>query len=114
MVPPLIIQPFIENAIWHGIVPLEKGGYVNASVTQETGLIKCMIDDNGIGRERSGLNKSKTSPTHKSKGMQLIKERLDLHGQLYDRGGRVVIIDKKDNLGNTLGTSIILYFKKEI
>ena len=49
-VPALIMQPFIENAIWHGLVPKESGGRVLVSLAAKNGSIECIIDDNGIGR----------------------------------------------------------------
>jgi LytS/YehU family sensor histidine kinase len=52
-VPALIIQPFIENAIWHGIVPKEKKDDVKLSVAKRNSSIEIIIDDNGIGREAS-------------------------------------------------------------
>src|SRR5688572_18713888 len=52
-VPALILQPFIENAIWHGLVPKENGGTVLVSVSATNGSIECVIDDNGIGRALS-------------------------------------------------------------
>ena len=52
MVPALIIQPFIENAIWHGIVPKEEGT-INVTVKQNEDAIVCEVDDDGIGREMS-------------------------------------------------------------
>ena len=59
MVPALIIQPFIENAIWHGIVPKEKG-IISVSIHQQDDAIVCEVDDDGIGRELSKLNKPVT------------------------------------------------------
>jgi sensor histidine kinase YesM len=57
MVPAMIVQPFIENAIWHGIVPKD-GGIINVSVKRNEDIVICEVDDNGIGRERSKLNKT--------------------------------------------------------
>src|SRR5439155_934059 len=56
-VPALIIQPFIENAIWHGIVPKGANGYIYLSVRKKDDSIEIVIDDNGIGREASKQNK---------------------------------------------------------
>ena len=51
MVPALIIQPFIENAIWHGIIPKAGTGKVNVILEKNDETLFCIIDDNGIGRE---------------------------------------------------------------
>lgn len=113
MVPPLLIQPFIENAIWHGILPKEAGGAITVEVKAEPGGIACSIEDNGIGRATSQLNKSKTAPTHHSKGMQLTQERLHLHSRIYNRGGHIEIIDKTDAAGAPTGTQVILHLQTD-
>ena len=111
-VPPLILQPFIENAIWHGILPKD-GGNVNVSVTDNDGYIQCAIEDNGIGREISIHNKSQTSATYQSKGLKLVQGRLNLHNVITNLGGSIELIDKKDQYGNGTGTLVIVKFKKE-
>jgi len=113
-VPPLIIQPFIENAIWHGILPKEGGKVTVSVVGDNSGVIKCRIDDNGIGREKSILNKSLTSSTYKSKGMKLVQNRLDLYNIIHNHGGSIEIIDKKDKNNNATGTLVIMKFIQQI
>jgi sensor histidine kinase YesM len=110
-VPPLIIQPFIENAIWHGILPKDEGGKVKVAVTQKDHTVQCIIEDNGIGRQTSLNNKSITTPTHQSKGMKLIQSRLDLHAAIHNRGGVMEVIDKKDEHNGSTGTLVIISFK---
>ncbi|WP_158638368.1 sensor histidine kinase [Panacibacter ginsenosidivorans] len=110
-VPALIIQPFIENAIWHGIMPKEEGGKLTVSVTKKGDAISCIIDDDGIGREMSKQNKFKGEPsTHQSKGVHLTQSRLDLNNALNQRNASVEIIDKKDTAGNAAGTKVVLTF----
>jgi sensor histidine kinase YesM len=110
MVPALIIQPFIENAIWHGIAPKE-GGVINITVKGEKDRIVCEVDDNGIGRERSKLNKPITPIIHESKGVHLSQKRLNLERVLNDTNASIEIIDKYDNDKNIAsGTKIILSF----
>ena len=112
MVPALIIQPFIENAIWHGIMPKENGGVLNVKLTRENEVVRCNIDDNGIGREISIRQKLKRSlTTHQSKGMHLTQTRLDLDNLLNDRNASINIIDKKNNEGNAEGTTVVLEFQ---
>ena len=112
-VPPLILQPFIENAIWHGILP-KKSGKVSVTVKRENNMVECTIDDDGIGREMAMRNKSQTSSTYESKGMSLVKHRLGLYNTVNPNGGSVEVIDKKDDAGNAGGTSVILKFKQEL
>lgn len=79
MVPALIVQPYIENAIWHGIMPKEDGGTVVVTVCKTDCIICCRIDDDGIGREMSTQNKFLTrDSSHESKGVHLTQARLDL------------------------------------
>jgi len=76
-IPPLVIQPFVENAIWHGILPKEddvKGKVLIEIKRYSDTLIQCSIIDNGIGISKS--LSSKTNTAHKSKGMNLTQERL--------------------------------------
>ncbi len=111
-VPPLILQPFIENAIWHGILPKD-GGIVTVSVIRKNQAIECIIDDNGIGREMAMRNKSQTTSTYESKGMKLVKNRLNLYNSIHNKGGSIEVIDKKDKNNNPQGTIVIVKFKEE-
>ena len=56
MVPPLILQPFIENAIWHGLMPKPEGGMLYVPVTEKGSKIYCIVEDDGIGRSISMQN----------------------------------------------------------
>ncbi len=110
--PALIIQPFLENSIWHGIMPKEAGGSLIFSVEKRGPDICCIIDDDGVGREMSKQNKFRGEPsTHESKGVHLTQNRLDVDNMLTDRHTKVEIIDKKDDQGNSLGTRVIVTFQ---
>lgn len=112
-VPALIIQPFIENAIWHGIVPKETGGTVMLNVKKEKGNVKIVVDDNGIGREASQQNKSLTGITHQSKGVNLTQSRLELDNLIQQRKAKLEIIDKKDEKGIPKGTAVVITLAEE-
>ena len=111
MVPALILQPFIENAIWHGIMPKEDSGTLTVTIHKTDHTIRCIIDDNGIGREMSENNFKAQSSAHESKGVGLTQSRLDLDNLLNERNATVEIIDKKDSNQFT-GTTVILSFKE--
>ena len=113
-VPALIIQPFIENAIWHGIVPKREGGHVELAVTKKDNAVEISINDNGIGRESSKQNKSVSSLTHQSKGVNLTQSRLELDNLLRQRMAKLETIDKKDEKGLASGTKIIITIKEEL
>ena len=108
MVPALIIQPFIENAIWHGIVPKE-GGTIKVSVKGDEDAIICEVNDDGIGREMSKLNKPATPVIHESKGVHLSQARLNLEKSLNDADASIDIIDKYEN-GTAMGTKVVMKF----
>jgi sensor histidine kinase YesM len=109
MVPALILQPFIENAIWHGIMPKEDGGKVIVKVTKTGHTINCIIDDDGIGREISKQNKFLSKdPMHESKGEHLTQIRLDLDNLLNERNAYLKTIDKMDKDGKSVGTMVVL------
>lgn len=113
MVPALIIQPFIENAIWHGIMPKETGGSVNIAVKRIDENVLCIIDDDGIGRETSKQNKFMGgSLDHESKGVHLTQSRIDLDNLLNQRSVTLETIDKKDEINKPAGTTIVLTFKE--
>ncbi|MEO6869821.1 MAG: histidine kinase [Ginsengibacter sp.] len=114
VIPALIIQPFIENAIWHGIVPRGMDGNVWLTVTANKGQVNITVEDDGIGREISQLNKSGSSITHHSKGVNLTQSRLELDNLLRQRRAKIDIIDKKDEAGNPQGTKVIITINEEI
>jgi LytS/YehU family sensor histidine kinase len=80
--PPMLIQPFIENAIWHGIMPKDTGGTIDIDITCLYNVLQIKITDNGIGISNSINNKSSG---HISRGLELIQERVNLLNKLNDR-----------------------------
>jgi sensor histidine kinase YesM len=79
-VPPMVIQPFVENAIWHGILPKKEKGKIDITLSKNENELVCIIEDNGIGMAESKKKTSGSStnkiPKHESKGMQLTEQRL--------------------------------------
>ena len=113
-VPALIIQPFIENAIWHGIVPAEKGGTVQLMLIKKNGTVKIMIEDDGIGRVASQQNKPVSGgPAHQSKGVNLTQSRLEVDNLLRQRKAKLEIIDKMDENGMVKGTIVVITLAEE-
>ncbi|MBK8494163.1 MAG: histidine kinase [Chitinophagaceae bacterium] len=109
-VPALIIQPFIENAIWHGIVPRNSTGHVSLNVARKNDIIEIAIEDDGIGREASQQNRSTSGLVHQSKGVNLTQTRLELNNLLQQRQAELEVIDKKDEKGIAKGTAVLLRF----
>lgn len=112
--PALIVQPFIENAIWHGIIPKGSKGTIELSVTEKGNEIEISIEDDGIGIEASILNKSSLDISHESKGLSLTEARLKVDNFLRHREGRLYISERKDDAGRVLGTRVILKINKEL
>ncbi|PTX61033.1 two component regulator with propeller domain [Kordia periserrulae] len=75
LIPPMLIQPFVENAIRHGIMPLQREGKLNITFTTDTNFLYATVTDNGIGIQQSQQNKPKTD--HQSMALQVTKERIE-------------------------------------
>src|SRR5690606_32658163 len=102
-------QPYVENAIWHGLMNLEntRDGVLKVDITTKNGLLKILVEDNGVGRKRAEAYKKDT--LHHSIGMQLTEQRLKTIFKLKEyEGVRLEIIDLKDQSGNAAGTRVIL------
>ncbi len=108
-VPPLIIQPYVENAIWHGLLHKETNGHLSVRVCMcsET-MLEVVIEDNGIGREKARELKSKTATSRKSLGMQLTENRLSLLNKHAELNASIEIIDLQNGGSEALGTKVIL------
>jgi len=112
-IPALIVQPFIENAIWHGIIP-RGAGEVLLTVSKTNDDVQIIIDDNGIGREVSQQNKSTSAIIHQSKGVNLTQSRLKLDSLLQQRKASIETIDKKDENGKAAGTKVVITVAAEV
>lgn len=107
--PSMLLQPYIENAIWHGLLHKStRGKLLLDIVTDASGNLTVMIDDDGIGRKAAGELKSKQLLTKKSYGMQISKDRIDIINRLHGVAATCTVIDKKDAYGNATGTTVIL------
>jgi|CXWL01.1.fsa_nt_gi ligand-binding sensor domain-containing protein/anti-sigma regulatory factor (Ser/Thr protein kinase) len=108
-VPAMLLQPYVENAIRHGVRVLEnKKGIITIAAKKEQDILVCEIDDNGIGREKAQQLKSKNHIEYQSRGMQLSKRRAELYNIQHE------VVDKKDEKGTATGTTIILKIPAEL
>ncbi|MBO9566255.1 MAG: tetratricopeptide repeat protein [Niastella sp.] len=94
-IPPLLLQPFVENAIWHGLMQKPGGGHIGISIEENNDhtLLMACITDNGIGREKSMELKSSNAAQHNSFGMKLIEERISLINHLYNSQMKIEVED---------------------
>ncbi|MBC6112662.1 sensor histidine kinase [Pedobacter fastidiosus] len=108
-IPPLLLQPYVENAIWHGLMHKKEGGIIKIDVVQlSEHLLQVEITDNGIGRELANSIKSKSATKQKSFGLEITSERIHLINQLYQINTDVNLIDLKDEKQNPIGTKVII------
>ena len=107
-VPPLIIQPYVENAIWHGLMHKSEKGNLLIDIFEDGDLLTCKIVDDGIGRKRASELKSKSASTHKSMGMSISADRIALLHQQTALDSSVEIIDVTLADGNPGGTEVRL------
>jgi len=108
MIPPMLLQPYIENAIKHGLMNKDGFRILSLKVSVESkGFIRIEIEDNGIGREKASLLR-KNTPKHQSMGMGINDERIHLLGQSNAFFIDVQIEDKKSDTNNSEGTKVII------
>lgn len=109
VIPPMLIQPYVENAIWHGLMHKKDGtvGKVEIIISQQDNKLVCIVQDNGIGREKADAIKAQKPGNHKrSMGMQITRDRMDMINKLYNTNTSVRIVDLKDMEGNPAGTRV--------
>ena len=105
MVPPLILQPFIENSLWHGLMPLKTEGKMVISFKENNNNLVVEISDNGIGREKA-QQIAKKRKGRESHGIRITEERLSAVNSLYNRDSLLKYTDLKDENENALGTVV--------
>lgn len=108
LVPNMLIQPHLENAIWHGLRYREKKGKLKVTFAEDNQLIKVLIEDDGIGVEKSKELKTQNQKVHESRGLNNVEERINLLNDLYHQQISYAISSGAE--GN--GTLVTLYFSK--
>lgn len=105
-VPPLIIQPYAENAIWHGLMHKEEKGNLLIELKEEGDYLVCSIIDDGIGRKKAAELKSKSASTHKSMGMKITADRIASMKQRKSNENNIQITDLVAPDGSAAGTKV--------
>ncbi len=111
VIPPMLIQPYVENAIWHGLMHKTNGteGLVKINISKNADDLLCVIEDNGIGRKKATELKEQKQKNHKrSMGMQITQDRIEIINKLYNMNASINIYDMEDELGNAKGTKVEL------
>jgi ligand-binding sensor domain-containing protein len=109
-IPPMLIQPYLENAILHGINPKLGMGNICITIKVVNQFIKISIADDGIGREKSSTSKNlQPAARHKSLGMKITKDRVRILNTIYQSNLNVTIIDLYDKNKEAIGTQVDLF-----
>ena len=107
-VPPLIIQPYAENAIWHGLMHKEEKGHLVIEVAQERDHLILKITDDGIGRKHAAELASKSATRHKSMGLKITADRIAMMQRVNGNESPVMINDLVNPDGSAAGTEVII------
>ena len=107
-IPPLLLQPYIENAIWHGLMLKKEEGHLWIKIKQEEKYLVCSVIDDGIGRRKSAEMKNTSTTTHKSMGMNITSNRIALLNQSEQLRSDIKIIDLVLGDGRPGGTHVII------
>ena len=104
LIPTLLVQPILENAILHGVIPKKTRGFINTSFIKNNEDLHIIIEDNGVGRKESQKNKNRI---HKSKALKITRERLDLIKIQEKKECSMDFIDLTEN-NLSIGTKVII------
>jgi len=110
-IPPLLLQPFCENAIWHGLMHKEGQGKLDVVVSMQDKVLHCTISDNGVGRKKAAELRSKSAELHKSMGLKITKERLALLNEDKTIETGFEMKDIADENGHPAGTKVVIKMK---
>jgi sensor histidine kinase YesM len=114
-IPPMLLQPFCENAIWHGFMNLPAGredkdgqGHLVINIHTTENMLECTITDNGVGRKQAALFKNRSPRKERSLGLEITRERLALLSEENDAQANFSIVDLEDENGLSKGTKVVL------
>lgn len=106
LVPPMMLQPFVENALKHGLRVKHAKGSIDIRVSIDGHELKCTIEDDGVGRTDTLAH---VREGHTSLGTRITAERIEVINALRKTNARFSYVDKKDSSGNALGTMVVIY-----
>ncbi len=100
-VPPMLVQPFIENAVWHGLRYKEGEGHLDVSINEASDHLSIIIKDDGIGRKKSKALKTDNQKKYKSTGLENVSKRIALINDLYDKNYEIKVSDLNSTIEDT-------------
>ena len=109
LIPPTLVQPYVENAIWHGLLHRSgPGGRLEVMVrARRARQLEIVVRDNGVGRAAARRLRSRTATRHKSLGMRITQDRLDILGEAYGFRAEVTVVDLSAG-GRPAGTEVVI------
>jgi len=110
-IPPMLLQPFCENAIWHGLMHKDGPGKLDVRMRVQNGELQCTIADNGIGREKAAELKIQSNGRKKSFGLKITTERLAMFNNEKGTDRFYKVEDIFDTNGDVAGTKVTLSIK---
>ena len=113
-IPPMILQPFVENAIWHGLGIKKGDRNLWLSFEKTSAGIRCIVEDDGIGRKQAQQISQMKGFAHKSMGMSIIQDRVGLLNKNESQGINISIIDKMNGDGRSGGTRVEIIVPQQI
>lgn len=113
-IPNMILQPYVENCIRHGLRHSDVQGLIQIKFQQTEDELVCIVEDNGIGRKKAAEYKSRIRIEYQSRGMRLTAERIELLNIKQDEKIKIEIIDLQHPDGEAAGTKIIIHFPTTI
>ncbi|HEX6430111.1 MAG TPA: histidine kinase, partial [Niastella sp.] len=110
-IPPMILQPFVENSVRHGLrFRKDREGKVTITVKREGDNLICILEDNGVGRKAALHYKSISPINYQSKGLSLTADRIAMFNKEHAQQIIMQIDDLEDDLQNSLGTRVTISF----
>lgn len=114
LIPPLLLQPYVENAIWHGLLYQDKRrGRLHIQCRQDEARTEIRITDNGIGRQKSAALRRHRLKNKKSMGMIITKRRMELNQSITGIQTEVEVEDRLNAQGESNGTSVIIHLQQK-
>lgn len=108
-IPPMLFQPFIENAIWHGLMHKNGPGRLEILLSAHEDILTCVITDNGVGRVMAAAVSSKSAQKQKSMGIDITEQRLSLLNGSEGNGHSFAIEDLYNEKGSPAGTRVTIH-----
>jgi len=111
-IPPLLLQPFAENSIWHGLMHQDKKGCLTIKIQKTSSTeMTIIIEDNGVGREKAAEIAARNGKKHQSHGMEITKSRIEMINETWNSRFGFKIEDLKSDDGKATGTRVVFTIK---